>query len=163
MMLYDVKNREGDVAVNRDEIQSIIDYFRGQGAPGDQQMLIQMLREAQDADGGMLSQNTLGMIRDTCGIKEAMLNALIRRIPALRCETVPHKLEVCGTCRAGAALRNAIESEYGVRSGGCNEEAGFSYRVTGCMKNCKRGPSVRWDGTLYPCATIEMLKELIGR
>ena len=147
--------------MNHSELLEIIEYFRVQGAPSDQQMLIMLLREAQEMDGGVLSRATLETIGSAYGVKNAVLQALIRRIPSLRCEDVPHKLEICGTCRLGSPLRSFIEEQYAVKSGGCNSEAGFSYRITGCMKNCKNGPSIRWDGVLYPCANIETLKKLI--
>ena len=149
--------------MNAGELHDLIEYYRIQGAASDQQMLIALLKEAQDAEGGILSQSTLSAIAGAYGISSVVLQALIRRIPALRSETVPHKLEICGTCRASAALRAYIEDTYRVKSGGCCEEAGFSYRVTGCMKNCKNGPSLRWDGILHPCGNIDLLESLIGR
>lgn len=144
------------------DIHEIIDYYRHQGAPGDQQMLIALLKEAQESCGGILSQAAIDAITADLGIKEALMQALIRRVPSLRCESVAHRLEICGTCKKGAALRDYIEETYSLRSGGICEAHKFSYRVTGCMKNCKCGPSVRWDGTLHPSATIELLEKLIN-
>jgi len=149
--------------MNSEEIQEIIEYYRGQGAPQDQQMLIALLRELQEIEGGVLSQNVLEEIARAYGVRQTMLQALIRRVPGLRGEGVPHRLEVCGTCKAGARLRSFIEKTYGVKSGSCNEAMGFSYRVTPCMKNCKNGPSVRWDGNLYGNADEAMIRELIGK
>ena len=143
------------------EIQNMIEYYRGQGAPQDQQMLIALLREAQEAEGGLLSLAMVDTIAEAYGIKSAVLHAIIRRIPRLRCETVPHTLEVCGTCRAGAKLRDFIERTYGVKSGGNCRTAGFTYRVTLCMKNCKNGPSIRWDGELYGSASDALVSRLI--
>ena len=143
------------------DIHEIIAYYRSHGAPNDQQMLIALLKEAQDSCGGMLTQDCLDVIADELRIKTPVIQALIRRIPSLKCETVAHKLEICGTCKRGAALRDFIEESYNLRSGGVSEAGKFSYRVTGCMKNCKCGPSVRWDGVLHPQATIELLKKLI--
>ncbi len=147
--------------MNGEEIRDMIEYYRGQGAPQDQQMLISLLREAQEAEGGLLSQAMLDTIAKAYGIKSAVLHAIIRRIPRLRCETVPHALEVCGTCRAGAKLRDFIERTYGVRRGDSCQTAGFSYHVTPCMKNCKNGPSIRWDGKLYGSASESLIRSLI--
>jgi len=143
------------------EFEEMIGYYRQQGAPQDQQMLIELLRETQQENGGVLSQAMLTRIAGAYGIKETMLQALIRRVPGLRCEAVPHRLEICGTCRSGAKLRDYIEKTYKVKSGSDNVEAGFSYHVTPCMKNCKNGPSVRWDGRLYGNANVELIRELI--
>lgn len=143
-------------------IQEIIEYYRGQGAPQDQQMLIALLREAQEDMGGVLSQAALQEIADSLGMKNTLLQALIRRVPSLRMENAAHRLEICGTCRAGARLRNEIERTYGVKSGEICEAAGFSYHVTPCMKNCKNGPSIKWNGTLHSHADMELVHALIG-
>ena len=138
----------------------LIAHYREQGAPQDQQMLIALLREAQDADGGVLSEETLGFIAQECGVKAAVLHVLIRRVPDLRSQSAQHTLEVCGTCPAGAKLRAFIEKTYGVKSGAVSA-AGFVYRVTPCMKNCKNGPSIRWDGILHSRADEQLIRRLI--
>ena len=144
-----------------EEIRAMIDDYRAQGAPQDQQMLIALLREAQEADGGLLRQETLDEIAGGYGLKNTMLLALIRLVPDLRMESAAHRLEVCGTCRAGAKLRDEIERRYGVKSGAASRGAGFSYHVTPCMKNCKNGPSIRWDGKLHSHADMKLIRMLI--
>ncbi len=148
--------------MNGGEIREMIEYYRGQGAPQDQQMLIALLREAQEADDGLLLQNTMEAIAKAYGLKSTMLQALVRLVPDLRMESAAHRLEVCGTCRAGAKLREDIERIYSVRSGGCSEKGGFVYRVTPCMKNCRNGPSIRWDGRLYSHADMKLIQALIN-
>lgn len=149
--------------MEREAFREMIEYYRGQGAPGDQQMLIALLREMQEADGGVLSHAMIGEIAQACGVRDSILHALIRRVPDLRSEEAPHRLEVCGGCRAGAALRAEIERTYGVRSGSVCEAAGFSYHVTPCMKNCANGPSVRWDGKLCSRADMALIRSLAGK
>jgi len=142
-------------------LDELILFYREQGAPQDQQMLIALLRDAQEACGGVLPQQALGEIARQLAVKESMLHALIRRIPSLRLETVPHRLEMCQTCPKGRELRAWMENTFHVQSGGSCEACGFSYRTVPCMKNCKNGPSIKWDGTLYSRATKELLEQLI--
>jgi len=149
--------------MHNEEIREIIEYYSRQGAPQDQQMLIALLRELQEMHEGVIPKEMLLIIAQNYGIRDSMLMALIRRIPGLRCEDVPHRLEVCGTCKAGAKLRNYIEKTYDVRSGSCNEKAGFAYHVVSCMKNCKNGPSIRWDGKLFGHADETIIQELVGK
>ena len=115
---------------------------------------------AQEADGGVLLEETLGCVAQECGVKAAVLDALIRRVPDLRSQSAQHTLEVCGTCPAGVKLRAFIEKTYGVK-GGTVSAAGFVYRVTPCMKNCKNGPSIRWDGKLHSHAYMALIRALI--
>ena len=143
-----------------DEIMELIAYYRDQGAPQDQQMLIALLREMQDVQGGVLAEDTLEQIAGAYDIRAAVLHALIRRVPGLRLEDAPHRLEICAACKAGAVLRDFVERTYGVKSGAVSR-AGFSYHVTPCMKNCKNGPSIRWDGVLHSRADAALIRRLI--
>ena len=146
----------------KDDVRKeIIEHYRGQGAPEDQQMVIALLREMQEEEGGVLSRQSLEQIAAAYAMKESLLSALIRRVPGLRSEEAAHRLEICGTCRAGAALRAYIEETYRIKSGGVSETGGFAYRVTPCMKNCKNGPSIRWDGELHSRADEALLRRLI--
>ena len=88
------------------------------------------------------------------------LPALIRRIPDLRMHTHPHRLEVCGRC--GAQLGAWIERTYGAKPGGASDRGGFTFHVLPCLKNCKAGPSARWDGEWIPRATEDRIREKIG-
>ena len=149
--------------MNTETIREIVEYYRDQGAPQDQQMLIALLREMQESGGGVLAQAAIEEIAGMLGMKPTMLHALVRRVPSLRMDNAAHRLEICGTCRAGARLRDEIERTYAVKSGGCCETAGFSYHVTPCMKNCKNGPSIKWDGVLHSRADMELVRSLVGK
>lgn len=144
------------------DLHDTIAYYRAQGAPGDQQMLIALLREAQENAGGVLSRSALAQVAQAVGWKESTLCALIRRVPSIRLDDAPNRLEICGTCKKGAALRAYVEDKWGVRSGESCPSGGFTYRVTGCMKNCAKGPSVKWNGRLLAQATIEQVEALIS-
>jgi len=144
-----------------EDIREIIEYYQEQGAPQDQQMLIALLRELQEENGGVLARTMIEETAELIGMKPTALHALIRRVPSLRMENAAHRLEICGTCRAGAKLRDEIERTYGVKSGVVCDTAGFSYHVTPCMKNCKNGPSIRWDGILHSHADIRLVRALV--
>ena len=143
-------------------LTELLENYRELDAPEDQQMLIALLREVQTLSGGTLAEDTLEEIALFYGMKTILLMALIRRLNALRLSRAAHRLEMCGNCRLGAPLRAWVEETYGVRSGGVCTRSGFTYHVTPCMKNCKNGPSVRWDGELYSGADLALLERLIS-
>ena len=144
-----------------EHLEKLISYFKQQGAPEDQQMLIALLREAQALDGGALSGHTLSCIASGLNVRPSMLQALIRRIPSLRTEEVPHRLEICRTCGRSRELTRFIEDTFHIQPDGICRESGFSYHLTSCMKNCRNGPSIRWDGTLHSHADAELLLKLL--
>ena len=144
-------------------LEAYIQQYIDQGAPEDQQMLIALLRDAQQLDGGALLPQTLARIAEALATPMSILNAIIRRIPTLRMADAPHRLEMCQTCPKGRELRAWVEETFHIQSGGVCAEGGFTYRVTPCMKNCKNGPSVKWDGELVPQMTLEKLKKMLGK
>ena len=143
------------------DLHDTIQYYCAQGAPGDQQMLIALVREAQEEMGGVLSRGALAQIAQAVGWKENTLCALIRRVPSLRMDAHPHRLEICQNC--GRRLAAWVENQYAVKPGGACDEGGFTFHVVGCMKNCKAGPSVKWDGILYPRADEALVRGLVER
>lgn len=144
-----------------------IEYYRSQNAPADQQALIELLREVQTENGGSIPACALEEITARLDIRPAILTAILKRCPGLRTQTAPHSLELCAGPRCQkrecARLHTFIEQNYQVKSGGISARGGFSYRLTGCMKNCPNGPSIKWDGKLYSQADPEMLRSLIEK
>ena len=134
-------------------LKEALTYYKSIGAPADQQALIRLLREVQ-SENGTISRTDLGQIAEFYQMKEAILLALIRRIPALRLSDT-HILELCAgpNCRKCTALANCAET--------LQKEHGFTLKYVGCMRMCGKGPNVRWDGKIYNHVTEDVLKELV--
>ena len=127
-------------------LEEALAYYRRQGAPGEQGALVALLREVQEERGGALPAADLAEIAAALSLRDTFLSAIIRRYPGLRTEEAPHRLELCGgprcSGRGAARLAAFVEETYGVRPGGVSASGRFTYRITGCMKNCPNGPSL---------------------
>lgn len=137
-------------------LDEAVSYFKGQGAPADQNALVNLLREIQQESGGSIPRYTLAVIAESYGIKESFLQAVIKRFPSLRLED-SHCLQLCagpncGKHRALAACAEALHAA----SGGS-----FTLRYGPCMRLCGKGPNVKWDGVLYHRADEALLKKLV--
>ena len=130
-------------------LEEALAYYRRQGAPGEQGALVALLREVQEERGGALPAADLAEIAAALSLRDTFLSAIIRRYPGLRTEEAPHRLELCGgprcSGRGAARLAAFVEETYGVRPGGVSASGRFTYRITGCMKNCPNGPSLPLD------------------
>ena len=115
--------------------------------------------------GGALPAADLAEIAAALSLRDTFLSAIIRRYPGLRTEEAPHRLELCGgprcSGRGAARLAAFVEETYGVRPGGVSASGRFTYRITGCMKNCPNGPSLRWDGALHSRADEALIRALV--
>ena len=138
------------------DLEEAIGHSRRMGAPADQQAVISLLREVQAENGGALSRADLGRIAEHYKIKEAILLALIRRIPSLRLSDT-HILELCAgpNCGKHTALAACAEA--------LQKECGFTLRYAGCMRMCGKGPNIRWDGKVYNGVTENFLTELVKK
>ncbi len=136
-------------------LQEAMDYYRSQGAPGDQTALTGLLKEVQKERGG-IPRYMVGQIAGGYGIKEALVMALIRRIPNLRLAET-HLLEICcgPNCPKRRDLAGFVEKNWGTGP------VGFMVRYVPCMRQCGKGPNIRWDGKLYNGADEALIKKLI--
>lgn len=138
------------------ELRDTLDYYKRQGAPGDQNALISLLTEIQQDHGGSIPKALLPTIADYYGVKEALLLAIIRRIPRLRLSDL-HTLELCAgpNCGKASALAAAAERLAAAHPGQ------ISLKFVPCMRMCGKGPNLKWDGKLHHKADEALLKELI--
>ena len=135
------------------DLKEAIDYYRRQGAPGDQNALRNLLAEVQEAHDGAIPGFLLPTIAEGLGTKESFLAALIRRIPSLRLKD-QHLLEICAgpNCsRKGDLAR--IAEQYRGR---------VEVRLVPCMRQCGKGPNLRFDGRLYNGADAKLLELLMA-
>ena len=129
-----------------------LEYYRRQGAPGDQSALIALLREIQQ-ESGCIPASVPGQIAKAYEVRESLVLALIRRIPSLRLSG-GHCLEICAgpTCGKCACLADFAER---------TAPRGVTVKRTGCMRLCGKGPNLRWDGTLYHRADEVLIRRLL--
>ena len=132
-----------------------LEYYKRQGAPSDQNALIALLTEIQQEHGGSIPKALLPEIAAFYGTKDALLLALIRRIPRLRLSDL-HTLEVCAgpNCGKSTSLAQAAEKIAAAYPGK------ISLKFVPCMRMCGKGPNLKWDGKLHHKADEPLLKEL---
>lgn len=136
------------------ELKEAVDYYKKQGAPADQTALTALLREIQE-EFGAIPANLLPEAARLLGTKESFLLALIRRQPRLRLADT-HMLELCAGPNCGKAVELAALAEKF-----CAGRTGVTLRFCGCIRQCGKGPNLKWDGQVYNRADAELLKKLL--
>ena len=138
-------------------LEETVAWYKRQGAPADQSALKSLLQEIQREQGGSIPKALLAPVAEELGVKESYLLAIIRRYPSLRLAD-SHCLELCGgpNCSKRAALADFVEKTWG------RTPKGFTVKYVPCMRQCGKGPNIRWDGQLYHGADESLLRRLIG-
>ena len=134
-------------------MKELLDYYRRQGAPGDQTALVNLLKELQQTHGAV-PKWAVAEIAECYQIKESYLLAVVKRIPSLRLQDT-HLLELCAGPNCGKHTALAAEAEKLCKL------KGVTLKYMGCQRMCGKGPNVKFDGKLYHKATVEMLRELL--
>ena len=134
-------------------MQELLDYYRRQGAPGDQTALVSLLREVQ-SEYSAIPQWAVAEIAGAYKVKESFLLAIIKRIPALRLQDT-HLLQLCSGPNCGKHTELAAEAEK------LCKRKGVTLQYMGCQRMCGKGPNLKYDGKLYHKATKELLRELL--
>lgn len=136
------------------DLQEAICHYRSIGAPADQSAVIALLREVQTAHGGSIPRELLPTIAQALGAKEALLTALIRRIPSLRLGDAPC-LELCAGPNCGKHTQLAAFAEK------LCAQKGVQLRFVPCMRLCGKGPNLRWKGQLHHRADEALIHRLL--
>jgi len=136
------------------ELTEAIDYYRRQGAPGDQNALRNLLAEVQEESGGSIPGYLLPEIAGELGVRESFLTAIIRRIPSLRLKD-QHLLEICAgpNCSRRGQLAQLAEPYRGK----------VEIKFVPCMRQCGKGPNLRLDGKLYNGVDAQLLARLMEK
>ena len=134
-------------------MKEILDYYRRQGAPGDQTALINLLKELQQPYGAV-PQWAVPEIAEAYRIKESFILAVVKRIPSLRLQNA-HLLQICAGPNCGKHTALAAEAEKLCKL------KGVELKYMGCQRMCGKGPNIKFDGKLYHKATVELLRELL--
>ena len=136
-------------------LEEAVGYYRRQGAPGDQTAVVNLLREIQ-SEYGAIPRDVLSSAAEVLGVKDGFLLAFVKRIPSLRLSDA-HVLELCGgpNCPKRAKLAEFVEKTWGTKP------AGVTVKQVPCMRQCGKGPNIRWDGKLYNQADEALLRRLM--
>ena len=134
------------------DLKVAIEYYRRQGAPGDQNAQRNLLTEIQEARGGTIPKGILPEVAGGLGVKESFLLAIIRRVPSLRLKDV-HVLEICAgpNCSRRGKLAELAEQYRGR----------VEVKLVPCMRQCGKGPNLRFDGKLYNGADAQTLARIM--
>jgi len=138
-------------------LDEAIRYYKTQGAPRDQNALICLLREIQNEFHGGIPAYILPEIAAAYGIGEGFIRAIIHRIPSLRIENT-HRLEICSGPNCGKHTQIAAYAESYLQS----HPGSFEIKYVPCMRMCKHGPNVKWDGKLHHRTDVTTLKEILN-
>ncbi len=145
------QKRKGSDAMDWN-LEEALAYYKGQGAPREQSALTALLREVQQELGGSIPQSLLPRIAQAYGIKEALLLALIRRLPSLRISG-SHCLELCAGPNCGKAAALAAFAEK-------NCPKNVMLKKVPCLRLCGKGPNLKWDGVLHHRADPALIEAL---
>ena len=136
--------------------KEITQSYMQRGAPGDQGVLMALLRHLQEHWGGSLPASEIGALAAQLGVKESFLQAVVRRVPGLRVGR-QNVLELCAGPNCGKSSDLALVAEklckqYGVR-----------LQFSNCMRMCGKGPNGKLNGTLYHNLNEQRLKALLEK
>ncbi len=136
------------------DMREAVAYYKKQGAPGDQNALVALLREIQQ-EFGSIPGTCLSELSRLLGVKESFLVAMIRRQPRLRLGDT-HLLEMCAGPNCGKRVELAALAEKL-----CAGRSDVALKYVPCMRQCGKGPNLKWDGEIHNRADAQLLEKLL--
>lgn len=142
------------------ELEEIFSYYEEMDKPAPQDEVVNLLREIQEVCG-FISPEMKRRAADTLGVKEVMVNCLIRRFPSLKEADYRHTVTVCTGERCGRKrgmeICQAVKRELGIEGGGSagagrsvlSRDGKVLMKTQNCLKQCATSPNLMIDGKLY--------------
>ena len=78
----------------KEEIREIIDYYNKQRNPQEQENIVAMLREIQEAEG-CITMKVQEEAAEALGVKPSVLSCIIKRYPSLKEADYAHEMVLC--------------------------------------------------------------------
>ena len=137
-------------------LEEAISYYQRMGAPRDQNALINLLKEIQSKHDGCIPGYIICQVAEAYMVKESLLLAVVKRIPALRIDH-QHVLELCSGTNCGKQVQLAAYAE----KLHVDSHKAFTLKFSPCMRMCGKGPNIKWDGKIYNKADKSLLQRLL--
>ena len=94
MIEYRGKISEWRFDTMKEEIREIIDYYSKQRNPQEQENIVAMLREIQEAEG-CITVKVQETAAEALGVKRSVLSCIIKRYPSLKEADYAHEVVLC--------------------------------------------------------------------
>lgn len=141
--------------------QEIVDYYGGQRDAKSQENIVEMLREVQELYGYIPSEKT-GAMAEAFGVKQAVLQQLIKLYPSFKKAPYGHCITVCTGARCGG--RGAAEVFEAVLKAVEGRESGaFKIVMKECLKQCKNAPNLMVDSDSYGLVKPEEVSSILSK
>lgn len=145
-------------------LQEIFTYYEGGQDISSYDNLLSMLREIQDAEG-CISVEVRRAISERFSVKSSYLDAIIKRYPSLKAQPSRFEIKVCTDARCSANhsadLLKELETLLHIQKGQATKDGLFSLNTCQCLHNCRKGPNITVNGTLYQGVDKQMLAEIL--
>ena len=134
------------------QLREIMNYYKGQPNPQEQENIVELLREVQELMG-CIPNDVQETIAAEFDVKTSMIATIIKLYPSLKASNYKHRIIACtgARCEAkdGAMILNAIRKTLGIEKDGLSKDGQFYLTTQNCLKRCKTSPNFYVDGTLY--------------
>jgi len=148
------------------DIDSIFAYYAGQRDKQDQPVIVEMLKELQEANG-FLTEALKERAAETAGVSLSFINLLVKTYPSLKAAACSHVITVCSGERCGkkcgGELAAVIRKELQVGKNGISKDGTCLVKNQNCLKQCRTSPNFMVDGVLYSNVRPEQARELLRK
>lgn len=148
------------------QLIEILEYYKSQPDPQQQENLVAMLREIQEVVG-CIPADIQNRIAQEFDVKVAIISKIIKLYPSLKSSNFKHRIVACSGARCadkeGGQIYEALKKELEVDKDGLSKDGTVYVTTQNCLKRCKMGPNIYIDGEMYSQLKPSDIKELIQK
>ncbi len=153
---------------NEDRDSKVEEIFHYYGALPDrnrQETIVDMLRELQEVNG-CIGPALVQQAARTAGVKEALIQMILKCYPSLKPAPFSHEIVVCtGRACAGKGnheLLQNLKRRLDIQKNGISSDGKVFLRTVNCLRNCRTAPNIFVDGVLYSGKTMDEIIKIVN-
>lgn len=147
-----------------EECKEVFEYYGKQKDKKSQEQLAAMLSEIQEICG-FISPEMAEKAAETAGVKQTVIDSLVRLYPSLKAAPYRHKIVMCTGARCkengSAPLIKMARELLKTDKNGLSSDKSILLETRDCLKQCKSGPNISVDGEIVNHIGEKELKQVI--
>lgn len=156
--------QSGDNEKTDTEVREILDYYKGLPERGSQEVIVSMLRELQDVCG-WIGPSVLEEAAQTAGVKESLIEIIMKRYPSLKKSPYVHEIIVCTgqncASRDNLKLLQELRQRLKIGGDGISQDGRIYMKTRACLKQCRTTPNIMVDGKIYSGKSVKEIVSMV--
>lgn len=149
----------------KNQMNEILNYYKGLSGRLSQEAIVAMLRELQEVYG-CIDPVMQEMAAEAAGVKASVIQTILKRYPSFKEAGYTHEIILCTgiNCarKENFTLLQQLKEKLELDADGISKNKKVCVRTRSCIKQCRTAPNLLVDGRSCTSRNVEEILKLVS-